>query len=160
MQKLAQTENGEGRAALLRILGQIGENRSLPLLRQALEEKDPAVFDAAVRALAEWPHPAARYDLLQLSETVESDTHKILALRAYIRMVEMEPHLSPRGAVECLTKALRLSTRAEEKKLILGVLPKFSGIAALKLAQSLLPEKAVKAEAEEAVKKITQAMKK
>lgn len=154
---LSPTEDIPQRCALFRVLGKIGDDSSLPVLRKALAESNPELQDAAVRALADWPTPTPREDLLQVARTTPNSVHKILALRAYIQMVGMEPYRSPRMAVHLLQEVLDLA-RVEEKKLILGILPSFAGPEALALAESLLKEKEVKAEAELSIKKIKQAL--
>jgi len=155
---LSQTEDIPKRCSLFRVLGKIGDDSSLPVLREALAESSPELKDAAVRALADWPTPTPRDDLFQVVRTSSNSVHKVLSLRAYIQMVGMEPYRSPRMAVRSLQEVLDLA-RAEEKKLILGILPTFAGPEALALAESLLKEKEVAAEAELAIKKIKQALK-
>jgi HEAT repeat protein/type 1 glutamine amidotransferase len=151
--KLPEIRDVKGRAALYRTLGKIGDDSSLPVLRAALDEENPAIRDAAVRALAEWPTAAAQEDLFHIARTSSSPVHKTLSLQAYIRTVEMQPFRSPERAVESLTDVLDLC-RPEEKKLILGILPAFASQESLALAESLLREKDVEAEARLAVEKI------
>ncbi len=147
------------RCALFRTLGKIGDDSSLPVLRTALTDKNPDVRDAAVRALAEWPTPSAREDLLHIARTSETSVHKILALQAYIRMIGMEPYRSPKSAVFSLQGVLDIA-RPEEKKLVLGILPAFASPDALELAQDLLQEKEVEAEARLAIEKIKERLEK
>jgi HEAT repeat protein len=153
MDKLESATDVKGRKVLCRTLGKIGDDSSLPLLREALVDEDPELKDAAVRALAEWPTVSAREDLLHIAQTSGVPVHKVLALQAYIRMMGMEPYRSPEGAVQSFTEILDL-TRPEEKKLILGILPTFSCPDALELAKSLLLDKEIKAEAQMAIEKI------
>ena len=159
VEAMSQTEDIPKRCSLFRALGKIGDDSSLPVLREALAESNPELKDAAVRALADWPTPTPREDLLQVARTTTNSVHRILALRAFIQMVGMEPYRSPRMAVRSLQEVLDLS-RPEEKKLILGILPTFAGPEALAVAESLLKEKEVKAEAELAIKKIKERLKK
>ena len=153
MDMFPAVKNEQDRCILYRTLGRIGDDSSLPLLRQALSEKNPDGKDAAVRALSEWPTITPKEDLLFIAQTFTEPVHKILALRAYIRMMGMEPYKSPDRAAHSLNAVLELS-RSEEKKLILGILPIFASEGALKLAESLVSEAAVAAEARLAVEKI------
>jgi hypothetical protein len=75
-------------------------------------------------------------------------------------MMKMDRFRSPEGAVRSLKEALALSSRPEEKIMILGALPQFACKDALKLAESLLQEDNVKAEAELAVDKIKKRLEK
>ena len=159
MDELGSVSDVKGRCVLLRTLGKIGDDSSLPVLRTALAGEDPDVRDAAVRALAEWPTASAKEDLLQIAKTSETPVHKILALQAYIRAVGMEPYRSPASAVRSFKDVLDLA-RPEEKKLILGILPAFASPEALELARALLREKEVEAEARLAVKKIQEKLQK
>ncbi len=141
------------RRALYRTLGKIGDDSSLPILRSALVDENLDIKDAAVRALADWPTPTAQEDLLHIARTSANPVHKILSLQAYIRLVEMERYRSPERAVASLRNILDIS-RPEEKKIILGILPTFASEDALDLAESLLREKDVEAEAKIAIEKI------
>ncbi len=142
------------RCLLYRVLGKIGDDSSLPLVRAAIREDNTAIRDAAVRALAEWPSSVPRDDLLAIARDAESLVHQVLALRGYVRMVGLEKYQSPEGAVGSLQTALTLTTRPEEKILILGALPDFACPEALRLAESLHQTKGVEAEAEAAVTRI------
>ena len=156
--KLEKTKEPKSRACLIRILGKIGDNSDLALIRLALHDENKDIQDAAVRALADWPDLSPKYDLLQIIQETENSTHKILALRAYIRMIEMDKFQSPEGAVLSLETALNLSSRPEEKKLVLGVLPVFSCRKALTLAESLLEDESVQDEARAAIEQIQKNM--
>ena len=159
MDKLESVTDVKGRKTLHRALGKIGDDSSLPILRTALKDDNPDVKDAAVRALAEWPTRVAKEDLLHIAKTSETPVHKILALQAYIRMIGMEPYRSPKSAVQSFKEVLDLA-RPEEKKLILGTLPAFACLDALDLAESLLQEKEIEAEAQLAIKKIKEKLEK
>lgn len=159
MDAISNVSDIQSRMALYRTLGKIGDESSLPLLRLALEEENPEIQDAAVRALADWPNTAAREDLLQIAQTSTNTVHKILALQSYIRMLEMEPFRSPERAVNSLREVLDIS-RPEEKKIILGILPIFASKNALDLAESLLQEREVEEEAKIAIEKIKEKLQK
>jgi HEAT repeat protein len=153
---LPEVEDANKRALLIRILGKIGDDSSLSLVRTALADENPEIRDAAVRALSDWPTLSPREDLVRIVQTSQELVHQILALRAYVRMIEMEQYRSPEHAVRSLKEALAWTKRPEEKKLILGILPQFACQDALKLAESLLKEKGVEEEAREAAKQIQQ----
>ena len=159
MDELESVTDIKGRCALYRTLGKIGDDSSLPVLRTALKDENPAVKDALVRALAEWPTGAANEDLLHIAKTFETPVHKVLALQAYIRMIGMESYRSPKSAVQSFKDVLDLA-RPEEKKLVLGILPTFASPDALELAEFLLQEKEVTAEAELAIEKIKEKLQK
>ena len=147
------------KASLLRVLGKLGEDRSLRLVRPALSDPDPVVADASVRAIAEWPTITARDDAFRIAGQSPNLVHRILALQAFVRMIGLERYRSPDGAIESLKQALGLASRPEEKRLILSVLPAFACPAALELAESLLGSE-VQEEARVAVDQIKEQLEK
>jgi HEAT repeat protein/type 1 glutamine amidotransferase len=153
LEKLDSVTDLKGRKVLLRALGKIGDESSLPALRKALAHENPDVKDAAVRSLAEWPTSSAKEDVLKIAQTADTPVHKILSLQAYIRLVGTEPFQNPGSAVQSFKDILDLA-RPEEKKLILGMLPTFASPDALELAQFLLQETDIEAEARLAIEKI------
>jgi HEAT repeat protein len=159
MDKLLSVTDANGRKALYRTLGKIGDDSSLPLLRIVLKDENSDVKDAAVRALAEWPTLSAKEDLLYIARTSDTPVHKALTLQAYIRLIGMEPYRSPASAVRSFEDVLDLA-RPEDKKLILGILPTFASPEALAMAKAHLQEKEVEAEAQLAIKKIQEKLQK
>jgi len=153
MDALLEERDSGVRKALLRALGKIGDDRSLGLLRSFLAEDDPGIRDAAVRALADWPSASAAEDLFQVALAAETPVHRVLSLRAYIRMLGAQTYRAPERVVADLEKILPLA-RPEEKKLVLGVLPSFASREALDMAETLAREKEVEEEARSAVEKI------
>ena len=139
---------------MIRILGKIGDDSSLPDLRLNLASSNAAVRDAAARALIDWPTAAPIEDVFDLAKSAESETHRLLALRGFIRMTSLKKFRKPENAVSDLRLALEMSRRPEEKRLALATLPGFACPEALKLAKSFLNDAEVQAEAKAAVEKI------
>jgi len=152
--KLEKDTNLKSKCLLFSVLGKIGDDSSLPLLRGALNDPNAEVVDAAVRALAMWPTATAKDDVLQVNATTKNDVHEILTLQAYIRMIGLEKYRAPEAAVKELKVAYGLADRPEEKKLVLGMLPNFACASGLEFAQSLLEFSDIRAEAQAAVDKI------
>jgi HEAT repeat protein len=155
---LASEKDPRKRADLLRVLGKIGDDTSLALIRAALTDPDETVVDAAVRALADWPTGMARDDVYEIARTSFALNHRVLSVRAFIRMIGLEPFRAPDGAVADLLRALAVSPRPEEKKLVLGMLVRFPCVTGLKTAESLLADSAVAEEAKLAANRIRQAL--
>jgi HEAT repeat protein len=157
--RLAIEKDPKKRADLLRVLGKIGDDSALASVRAALADPDPAIIDAAVRAIADWPTIAARDDAIQISRSSIVLSQRVLAIRAYIRMIGLEPNRAPEGAVADLLKVLALAPRPEEKRLVLATLGRFPCVTALKTAESLLSDPSVAAEAKLAADRIRRALK-
>jgi HEAT repeat protein len=142
--------NGTGgtvKASLIRVLGRIGGNGVLQAIRAARPAAEAEVVDAAVRALANWPNPEVLDDLLDIARTSTSETHQVLALRGYVRLVRLPSERTPLETFKLLAPAMDLATRTEEKKLVLGALGDVRDINALQMAESLLDDEALRDEA-------------
>lgn len=153
-EKLAEVENESARGELYRVMGGIGDESVLPLLRLALRKKGSESCDGAVRAFIEWPDTTVKDDLLWIARTSDNPVHRVLALRACLEMAGKDRFRRPASTVEFFERGLELATRDEEKTLILSLLPRFPCVESLNLAASLLSEKTVQEEAGLAVQKI------
>ncbi|MFQ5806252.1 MAG: HEAT repeat domain-containing protein, partial [Phycisphaerae bacterium] len=138
---------GALKASLVRVLGRIRGGRALDAIRAARQVEDADVVDAAVRALASWPDPEVTGDLLDVARTSPSETHRVLALRGYVRLVRLPDEREPVETFQMLEKAMALAGRPEEKKLVLAGLADVRHLNALATAESLLNDQALRAEA-------------
>ena len=153
--RLASEKLPRSRMQLIGLLPLIGDNSALPALRGLLADEDAGVFDAAVRAIAAWPTPAAREDLLRLARDSRVETHRLLAIGGLVRIVGLDKYRDQQSSVADLRQAAGFSWRPEEQKLVLGALAQFPCREALELADGFLREPAVKAEAKAAIDRIT-----
>lgn len=142
-----QSADGETRLALLRVLGRIGDERALAALRDALDSNSQAVRDTAIRALAACPNPRARDTLLDICDTAGNDTHRILALRGYVRLLDLDDRISPRKKAALYAQAMSRATAAGEKKQVLAALARVSHPEALTVVTDCLDDAAVRQEA-------------
>ena len=157
--RLAEEKSPAARARLIAVLGRIGDDSALPQVRAGLADADTAVVDATVRALAAWPTGTPIEDVWRVAKISMNETHKLLALQGFIRLIAAAKYRLPEAAVGDLKLASEAARRPEEKRLILAALPGFAGPEALDLAKSIGADPAVKAEADAAVKAINERMK-
>ena len=157
--RLGEERDPVRRADLLRVLGKIGDDSALALVRSALADPDPGVVDAAVRAMSEWPTVTARDDVFEIARTSLALSHRVMAVRAFVRMIGQEPYRNPEGAAADLLQVLAISPRPEEKRLVLGALVRFPCVTGLKTAESLLSDPTVAEEAKLAADRIRAALK-
>lgn len=158
IQRLAETEETDDQVILLSVLGKIGDDSSLPVLRRVLEDPDPDLHEAAARAMIEWPTATAREDVRHIAERSQDPTLQVLAVRAYVRLVETERYLRPEAAVSSLKTILPFVQRPEEKMAVLSVLPRFSCPEALALAEAFVSDEGVREEAAAAVKQLRRSL--
>jgi len=153
--RLASEKDAAARAKLIALLPQTADGAALPALRTALGDSDAGVVDAAARAIAAWPTATARDDMLKLVRESKDETHRLLAFAGLVRLVSLDASRLPEAAVADLEMLSGLAWRPEEQKLVLGALPAFPCAAALDLANGLLRNEGLKAEAQAAIDKIT-----
>jgi hypothetical protein len=146
-----------GKQSILGALRRTGSPKGLVAVRAAVTDKDAAVQDAAVRALAEWPDTAAINDLVAIAENDPKASNQVLAIRGLVRVVEL-PGVTPDRQIAILTKAMTAAKRPEDKKLVLGGLGKLKAIEALRLAAPLMADDGLKEEAATAATQIAKAM--
>jgi HEAT repeat protein len=152
--RLAAEKDPQVRARLIAVLPLVGDPSTLPVLRRTLDSPDVDAFDAAVRALCAWPTTAAREDVMRLARDLRTETHRLLAIRAFVRLVALDRYRDRPAVIADLRLAAGFAWRAEEQKLVLGELAPFACQDALDLATSFLREPSVKEEAQAAVDKI------
>jgi HEAT repeat protein len=132
----------DAKPALLRLLGKAATPAALQSVTAALAEQSPAVRDAALRTLADWPSAAPAEQLLTAAGTATDLTSKTLALRGYVRMAGLAK--DPMGMY---ARAMELAQRPEDKKLVLAGLGAAGAAGALKLAEQYLRDEQLQAEA-------------
>ena len=147
------------RAALLTVMAQSGRPEFLPLLRRELRSSDAPTRRAAIVALGQWPAPEPMPDLLETARKDSSPALRTLALRSYIRLAGLPSERAPAASVALLAEALKLAAQAEERRSILGLLPRFPCAESLELAQAAAADPALAAEAKAAVEAIRKALK-
>jgi HEAT repeat protein len=123
--------------ALLRVLAAAGGPAALQAVRSSLKDPNPEVRETALGALVNWPSADAAPDLLALARGAENPTHKILALRGYIRLAADDSLPAERRLAMC-ADARSLITRDEERRLWLGALGAIPSPAALPLIAPLI----------------------
>lgn len=156
--ELAKRPDVDSRGSLLRLLASAADSSSLAVVQAALTDPEPRVREAAVESLAAWPDATAWEPLLSVYRQPGSDTQRTLALRGLVRLAE-ELNAKPDAALVERYRQLLAGARSDgDRKLILSALAGAAHPEALTLARSLLEAPGVRAEAELAVNKITQAI--
>lgn len=143
--------------ALLRVLGDIGDRRSLGGLRVALREENDKIHTEAVRALSKWPDAAPADDLLKIAITPKNEICRVLALRGYVRMAGLDDGRDLKEKIGMFGHAMDLAAGPGEKKMILSALTKAPSPEALQMAVDCLDKEDLQQEAAVATIKIAEA---
>jgi HEAT repeat protein len=121
------------KCVMLDLLVSVGGAKALQAVSAAAKDADPAVRDAAYRALGKWTSADAGPVLLALAKAPGDDKLQIRALRAYIRVARQfnvpDPQrLAMYGEIRSLAK------RDEERRIALDVLKRVISCESLALA--------------------------
>jgi HEAT repeat protein len=155
--ELAKSE-GDARAALLAVAGQLGGNKALAAVRDAVKSEDERTHEAGVRAMAGWPDVAAAEDLIALAKTEKGNTLSVLALRGYVRVVGLASKRPAGQTVAMLEEGMKAARRPEERKMVLGGLGEVKDVSALEAVVPYLSEEGLQGEACAAAIKVGRAV--
>ena len=155
---LPSVKEQTSRCSLLRVLGKIGDDSALGVLRAGLKDKSVAVQEACIRALAGWPTAEPVADLLKVVQTSDNKLHRVLALRGYVRLIGLDSSRPAEETIDMYRQAMELASNVSEKKMVLSGLANIKSLSALKIAALYLDDKALQQEAEVALVKIAEAI--
>jgi hypothetical protein len=153
---LTAAKDLDAKSSLMGVLGKIGDPAGLPVLREAIADKDDKIKDAGVRALSDWPTAAPAADLLKVAKESTNEVHKTLALRGYVRLTGLESDRPAEETIKMYKEAMSLAANAADKKMVLSGLGNTKGLGALQMAGGYLEDTELKQEAEAAVVKIAE----
>ncbi len=103
----------------LPLLGRLGGAKALAVIQTSMRDNDPAMREAAIRALCNWPNAEVADRLLELAKTSANRTHRRWALRAYIRVITLKSDRPEEQTLAMLQNAMKLAEGADEKRLVL-----------------------------------------
>ena len=140
------------------MLASIGDRTAFEVVRAGLKDNDAAVREAAIRGFTAWPNDTPARDLLEAARGARSEKHYVLALRGYVRMIEVGRDRPVDATLAMCKAAMDTARRPEEKRQALGVIGTVSDPKALAMAETYLRDKATTAEAASAMVKIARAI--
>jgi HEAT repeat protein len=149
---LAHSPKSAVRIVALHALASAGGPQALTALTDAVQDKDEAVQDEAVRTLSNWPNTwpdddAITTPLLTVAKAAQKPSYQVLASRAYLQFLEGDKKLKSNEKTVKLKEVLPLLTRPEEKQLVITVLKSAPGPDSLSLLVNLAGETGVADEA-------------
>jgi len=156
---LSAASTPAARVALIGILPLAGGAPALEAARGAAASEDASIRDAGVRALALWNEAAAVDDLVRIYQEPPVPAHRTLALRGLVRLAG-ENNATPDDALAAHYRSLlEMAVSDADRQLILGALGGCAHPEALRLALEQRSNPAVRAEADQAVRRIADAIK-
>lgn len=146
LKKLGSTKEPSSRGSLIRVLGKIANRKAYDAVVKAAGDANEEVKDSAIRALASWPNASVEGQLLEILKNTKNDTHRILALRGYVRIIGMTEG-DPSQLADKYAGVMKQVKNVADIKLILGGLAQVPHPTALGVVIEYLDEETVTAEA-------------
>ncbi|MBM4017517.1 MAG: hypothetical protein FJ288_04170 [Planctomycetes bacterium] len=149
---LAQAGDSALRMIALHALACAGGPEALAAVRAAVNDKDEAVQDEAVRTLSTWPSmwpedALAAEPLLALAKSAKKVTHQVLALRGYLQYVHGTRKLKDDERLAKVNAVMPLVTRPEEKRLVISALGTIETAGSLEMLVNFAADPALAGEA-------------
>jgi HEAT repeat protein len=155
---LATASDDATKASIIMMLGRIGTEDALTVVRDNVKSQTPALKLAAVQALADWPSAAPMDDLKALATDMSNAETHGAAFAGYVRLLRADKTLNPADKLAALKAADALASTPQEKKLIVAGTAEVVSLEALQYAESRQQDPAVAAEATQAVIRIAGAI--
>ncbi|MCP4708374.1 MAG: HEAT repeat domain-containing protein, partial [Planctomycetes bacterium] len=148
------------RISVMRLFGRMGGAEALETLKEAVWNEDytDQVRDEAIRSLATWEDAGPADVLLEVAQKSTVEMHQVLAIRGYIRMAGLRGVVSREKRQAMYEAAMKAAERAEEKRMVLGAVAALESRWALEFVAPYLTDEALKAEAEVAFERISDAL--
>jgi len=141
----------DARSSLIEVLGRIGDTGALTTLRTELSGDTPEYRRAAILALSSWPDAGPSDELLQVAESSDSQTERVLALRGFIELTRIESDRPDSESIDRYQTAMSLATETSEKRMVLAGLGEVYSVAALEVTVPYLDDPELRPEAEAAL---------
>jgi len=139
---------------LIQALGNIGNERALPVILDYLEYESTEIQIAAIKALSVWPDAAPLKDLRTIVESSNDIKVHNLAMRGYVRMIQIEDQMTEDQKGDECKHAFELAKNLEEQKIIVSGLSAIQSRKTFQMALDLLGNPDLKSEAEAAIARI------
>ena len=145
------TRDTELQSALLAVMATVGNSASLPAIREAVKSNDADLQRAGINALAAWPSPEPADDLLTIARDASAPGLQVLAIRGYIKVVQIPSTRPPAQTARMLGAALPLAKRPAEKKAVIAAAQRVVAPESLEVVKAAAADPAVAAEAQAAI---------
>lgn len=140
--KAAPSQKG----ALVRVMGSLGGESALRVVRSALDEPSPEVHAAAIRTLGAWKTADAAPILLTLATNAPDATDRTLSLHNYLGLASSSD-IPANERLQLCRNATNATSTPESKKLLLAALGGIDSIEVVTLIAPFLKDASVHEEA-------------
>jgi len=104
---------------LLPALGRVGGPAAVEIIEMAIASGDVPRHDNGLRGICNWPDASMAVRLIELARSEPHPEHRQMALSALIRVAPLPDKRSAGERLELLKTVLEMSTRDEDRKLVI-----------------------------------------
>lgn len=148
------------RSSALRMYRYCSDAKALEAVKEAMDDKDPKVREAAVRTLFDWSDCGAWAVIVSVFEKPEKPAFGVLAWRSLIRLAQNANKEPNDALVGHYRQLLTLARNDSDRSAVIGALGACGHVGALDLAVQQLSVPNLRADAETAVKGIAELIRK
>lgn len=155
--KYTSITSEQSKASMLRVMGKLGDENSVALIKKEYASKNATLHEAAFRAMSDWPGSDFMAEMKELAQSGNDAKTKILAFRAYLKAIQSSAdEMKIEQKVDALIEAFSIAQRPDEKKMVIGALADYRSIKALYFVKGCQDNDTLRAEAEIGVLQICQ----
>ena len=111
----------EVRISLLSMMGNIGGEKVLGVLRESCKDADPEIRTAAVQGLADWPDMTVMNELFEIAKTAKEENIKSIAIKGYATKLTQPSNRSDEETLDLYKQVIAIAPQTERKPLFDGV---------------------------------------
>ena len=137
IREAAEKYEGKTRGAMLEMLGSLGGDASLQLIKKALNDDNKDAKIGALRGLANWPDSTPADILFEVAKDKSDAGVQFVAVYAYVRNVALPSPVSAEKKIEKLKEIYGHIDRRKDKQALLQALSLIVDPSARKLAESI-----------------------
>jgi len=143
--------DNETQISLIEVLGNIGSDGALPVLRDFLNHPDNDIQYSTIKSLSRWPNDDPAMDLKEIFENSEDIKKHTLALQGYVQLLSISESLTEDQKAMAFQKAFYQALNLDEKKIILSAMGNIGSLKALEMSVGLISDKDLQLEAEASI---------
>ncbi len=136
--------------SLINILGKIGDQKDLPVMRKYLASQDIDIQLAVIKAFTDWPDASPLPDLKEIARSTDDQRKHALALKGWIEVMTSDSQMDPHEKLKEIETAWGHATNTVEKRMVISGLNRVHSLEALDMALDLMDEAEIRREAEAA----------
>ncbi|MCE5187144.1 MAG: ThuA domain-containing protein [Planctomycetaceae bacterium] len=150
IERYPQIKEPKVKALFLAVAGKSGDRNAVPLLEQEFASGQPAVSEAAFRAMTQWPGGEFTGKMKEIAKHSADNKQKVLAFRAYVRMLDTD--------AAALIDAYAFAERPEEQKVVIAALGQTPSQQSLAFLEKVSASSELKSEAETSILSVCEKM--